>query len=1052
MRYSKTVLLSTLSAFALLTASTASQAFAPSVTDMGLLRPHGDWHVGAINTHSANYCAMINQFDKEISLAFARNPSGYGSLAIDFPGEILETGTVYSVTLQVDDMEARQFNVRASSPHSVIIQIGQDEDFYGSLATNGTLRIALPAVDMRFELNKFSSSYISLVSCADKLQQPEQGPRTAAMPVTPVEKTALAGTPLTSPAVPSQPVTAMSQKTHDGLQMQKDAVQRSLLGNGVNTAATNTAPIPLAQQKIAAATTPAAGKSDIVWSADKNKEQDSAARDQKSVVSRLIADNKVVTEENAELKSKLEQSKTEQAELSNKINLLKTEKDDLQAKIDMQDKQSKLMEASLNAKERDLASVRTLSIEDSKTLAEVQSELTNLKHDHTMEIADLQTRLAEKSIQYDTLQKQFSDVGAVRRSTEEQATQAQAELDLSRQRLTQAQDQLAASEQQRTELIARIDSQSQQSKALIDVQAELAALKRDRSSTVADLQNRLSEKESQYSSLQKKFLEIGEAHRATEEQATQAQTEIDLLHQRLTQAQSQLAAAEKQKNELAARMDAEGLQNKSLADAQSELATLKHEHSIALADLQTKLAEKEAQNDFLQKKFLDIGETHKTTEAQATQAQAEIDLLRQRLVQAQSQLASVEQQKAELATRVDTEGQQSKSLTDVQSELAALKHDNILAVADLQTKLSEKTAQYDALKKQLTDVGDARKSTAVQVAQAQAELDLSRQRLAQAQAQLTASEQQKKELAARIDAQGQQNKTLADVQADLAKLKHDNALAMTDLQTKLTEKTVQYEALKKQFTDISEVRKSKEEQVAQSQSQLDQSQLRISQMQAQLSAAERQKNELSARIEALSQQSKIPLEKMQEQLDKTHEQISMLESQMMTVAVQRDDLKTQLDAQNSKNKALQSILEAKEKELAAVPEVTKPVASISPVETAKPKTVSPPIAKQQLIDPAETTASAVKVPSLLPPPLPATLPAAVKVPSPLPLPTAVSTTGKDAQNLSSSEKGGLPAITTPRQPIGLDSVSSAPLIKTSVTGAKGPSSPMDENWETIVVQ
>src|ERR1035437_5554558 len=163
MRYSRLVLLSTLSAFALLAASTTSRAFAPTVTDVGMLRPHNVWQVGAINAQNANYCAMVNQFDKEISLAFARNTAGFGSLAIDFPGGILETGMTYQITLQVDDLEVRQFNVRAASPRSIIVQIGQDEDFYSSLGSNGTLHITLPTVDMKFDLNRFSSSYISLI-------------------------------------------------------------------------------------------------------------------------------------------------------------------------------------------------------------------------------------------------------------------------------------------------------------------------------------------------------------------------------------------------------------------------------------------------------------------------------------------------------------------------------------------------------------------------------------------------------------------------------------------------------------------------------------------------------------------------------------------------------------------------------------------------------------------------------------------------------------------------------------------------------------------------
>ena len=171
MRYSKLALLSTLSGFALLTATSSSPAFAPSVTDLGLLRQQETWQVSNVDAKNAKYCAMATQFDKEISLAFARSPSGAGSLAMSFPGNILDTGMTYQVSMQVDDMQPRRYDVRATSPHSLIVQIGRDEDFYSALGGNGTLRISLPTMNMRFDLAKFSSSYISLVSCTSKLPQ-----------------------------------------------------------------------------------------------------------------------------------------------------------------------------------------------------------------------------------------------------------------------------------------------------------------------------------------------------------------------------------------------------------------------------------------------------------------------------------------------------------------------------------------------------------------------------------------------------------------------------------------------------------------------------------------------------------------------------------------------------------------------------------------------------------------------------------------------------------------------------------------------------------------
>ncbi len=483
MRYARLVLLSTLSAFAL-TASTTSPAFGPSTTDIGLLKPHGIWQVGSVNAKNASYCAMVGQFDKEVSLAFARSPSGFGSLAINFPGEILETGNPYEVTLQVDDLEARRYNIRASSARSLIVQIGQDEDFYSSLGSNGTLHIGLPNVDVKFDLKKFSGSYISLISCADKLNQHE-GPRTAAMPVTPVEKTPLpdgkavetktaelkpvelkappgvvpapavktAAKP--SPAVPAVTIVAAAQKKTDTAPHEK----------GLAVAEAKAAPASVAVSAPAPAHVP-----DITWSTADKKDQANIA-----AASQLTHENTNVNEQNLELKGKLAQSAIDQTELTNNVNLLKSEKYDLQSKLDMKDKQAKLLEAALSAKDRDLSSVRSLSNGDSKTLVEAQAELAALKRDHAAQISELQSKLAERTAQYDTLQKQFTDGGETRRTAETRASQSQIELETLRQRLAQAQAQIASTESQKSDLATQVEFQGQQSKTLLQrVQEQLS--------------------------------------------------------------------------------------------------------------------------------------------------------------------------------------------------------------------------------------------------------------------------------------------------------------------------------------------------------------------------------------------------------------------------------------------------------------------------------------------------------------------------------------------------------------------------------------------------
>jgi hypothetical protein len=194
MRYSRITLLSSLSAFALMAASaTSSQAFMFGGGN-DALKPRSAWQVGPIDAASTSYCAMVNQFDQDVSLAFARSPGGNGSLAINVPDKNFETGKMYDLMLQVDKGEARRYSVRATGPSSLIVQVGQDDSLYSALAQNGILRVVTPSMDMKFKLGDFSGSYLSMANCLSTLpQQRGDGPKTAALPVTSVEKTSLPG-------------------------------------------------------------------------------------------------------------------------------------------------------------------------------------------------------------------------------------------------------------------------------------------------------------------------------------------------------------------------------------------------------------------------------------------------------------------------------------------------------------------------------------------------------------------------------------------------------------------------------------------------------------------------------------------------------------------------------------------------------------------------------------------------------------------------------------------------------------------------------------------
>ncbi len=402
MRRSGFLSLLTLSALAILTSTAASAA--PAV-DLGSLNQQDNWNVGIVRTQGATYCAMISQFDKETALAFASNPRGFGSIAIDFRENFFHPGTAYEVAMQTDDVKARKFIAHASSTHSVIVQTGLKNDFYNSIGDDGNLRIWLPGMSMAFAVHQFSGSFTALMDCAAKLlPPPQQGPKTAAMPVPPVEKA---------------PLTAKIDPYADE--------QRA-------------PPPPVEMTKHSAAA-----------------ETDNAAAG-----------------ENADLKRKLALAQAAQDDLKNKFEQLKQQKDALAAGLEAQDRNSKVLQAALDAKDHELSTVKAISAEDKKTLANLQTKFSGLNLDQTAVVERLQGMLTDKTAQYDTLQKQFTDMESLQRSATADAARAQGDLAQSRQRVAELQSQLTYAEHEKSDLMVRLDSQDRQGKSLFSkVKAEL---------------------------------------------------------------------------------------------------------------------------------------------------------------------------------------------------------------------------------------------------------------------------------------------------------------------------------------------------------------------------------------------------------------------------------------------------------------------------------------------------------------------------------------------------------------------------------------------------
>lgn len=156
--------------FITLLAAGAGAATGPTM-NLGHLKPQDQWKVGTVEANGAAYCAMVSRFEKQVVLAFARNPDGYGSLAMDFREKFFTPGRDYEVTLKPQGGKTRRLEGRASSDRSVVVQIGKDEALFGDLARGGKVDIGLPTIDASFALKKFEGAYDDLVRCAGGLAE-----------------------------------------------------------------------------------------------------------------------------------------------------------------------------------------------------------------------------------------------------------------------------------------------------------------------------------------------------------------------------------------------------------------------------------------------------------------------------------------------------------------------------------------------------------------------------------------------------------------------------------------------------------------------------------------------------------------------------------------------------------------------------------------------------------------------------------------------------------------------------------------------------------------
>jgi len=217
--------------------SVHSYAVQPAVQILGVLKQKDQWQVGTVDNQGDKYCAMVGNFDQASVLAFARNPAGFGSLAIEFRDDLFTKGKDYEVQLAVETGIPMTFTGKASNARSLVIQIGQDSAVYNALSTSKTLRFSSSAIDAKFSLTKFTNNYKKLVNCATDLTPVDPDvPQMAAVKVDDVEAVEMADARLAAAVKAEErtPAATRAAKAEEPLTVNEGAApqteNKSLLG------------------------------------------------------------------------------------------------------------------------------------------------------------------------------------------------------------------------------------------------------------------------------------------------------------------------------------------------------------------------------------------------------------------------------------------------------------------------------------------------------------------------------------------------------------------------------------------------------------------------------------------------------------------------------------------------------------------------------------------------------------------------------------------------------------------------------------------------------
>lgn len=787
MRRSHLTALAAVSIAALLSA-TSTLAVTPPTMNLGFLKPQEQWKVGTVNADGASYCAMVNKFEKQVVLAVARNPEGFGSLAVDFREAFFEPGEEYEVALKIDGGRTRTLVGRASSDRSVVVQVGQDAKFFESLNANGNLGMSFPTIDVSFALRKFSSSYKNLVKCADQLVSNK--PKVEQTDLAPIDrevkKLTDERTNITSAEQEVRQLQGtLKQKTSGfddmeaqleeeakaeakkaetrigklddrkedlaekladekaevaGLEEKKQKVERKLIASmgkdvpEADVAASGLTAQQLEQQQVAVSKFLQAEEEakKTAWL----KEQTAALEAQKA----------------KEAEAHVAAFKKQQDELAKKAARLQAESDKIAA-ARLAEENNKAAKAALVVKQAQIAAVETQK-------AQGAQELTRKLADTQ---TDYQSRIAALESERDSLKRQLDSALAqnFNRTLEPAAggEDVAVKLAASEKEKAELADRVAKLEKQKSLLEATITSKQSETakggdaKAVSTLQAELVELKSSHAATMASLQKQLTERTAKYDELKKQF--DGQQAQLALVDADKASADKDLTEKhgkiiaQLAEKQAVISRLEGQLKDIETQRAAE---TERAAKAQGELEAARAQiaelrtglggDQQRLASLQTSLEKQKAELD---KKAADQMVEAKRLEAE----RVEIATLRETLNKGSQDAAAAREKLASISS--------GKSYDD--AEIRSLKNDLAQQRADLDRQAISQSQQAEWIEREKASIARAKSGIPAEklMASERAELDEARMRIAQLEQTLAQSQSR----VADIDAGVQEGRAVA---------------------------------------------------------------------------------------------------------------------------------------------------------------------------------------------------------------------------------------------------------------------------------------------------